>query len=76
MITSQGKFARPYRQDFYQPGKISDVAETQDKKGKQQDKVLREYQSVENMNLSITSMMWQQTRHWVHMDIGSYHITI
>ena len=48
MIASQGRFERPYRQDFYyQPGKISDVAETKDKKGKQQDKVAREYQSVE-----------------------------
>ena len=49
MITNQGQFARPYRQDFYyQPAKISDVADTKDEKtGEQQDKIAREYQSVE-----------------------------
>jgi len=49
MIASQGKFAKTYKQDFYyQPGKISDVAETKDKEGRPQDKVAREYQSVES----------------------------
>ena len=49
MITNQGEFARPYKQNFYsQPAKISDVAESRDEKtGQVQDKVLREYQTVE-----------------------------
>ena len=49
MITNQGEFARPYKQNFYsQPAKISDVAESRDEKtGAKQDKVLREYQTVE-----------------------------
>jgi len=49
MITNQGQFARPYKQDFYyQPAKISDVADTKDEKtGEQQDKIAREYQTVE-----------------------------
>ena len=49
MITNQGEFARPYKQNFYsQPAKISDVAEARDEKtGEEQDKVAREYQTVE-----------------------------
>ena len=49
MITSQGEFARPYKQNFYsQPAKVSSVAEAKDEKtGQVQDKVLREYQTVE-----------------------------
>ena len=49
MITSQGEFARPYKQNFYsQPARISSVAEAKDEKtGKEQDKVAREYQTVE-----------------------------
>jgi len=49
MITNQGEFARPYKQNFYsQPAKVSSVAEAKDEKtGEEQDKILREYQTVE-----------------------------
>ena len=49
MVTSQGEFHRPYKQNFYsQPVKLGDVAKSRDEKtGKAQDKVDREFQTVE-----------------------------
>ena len=48
MITRQGNFARIPKQDFYyQPQKLDSVQTTFGKDGKEQDKVLRGFQSVE-----------------------------
>ena len=49
MITSQGNFARPPKQQFYyQPAKMASENTTKNKDNKIQDQVEKEYQSVES----------------------------
>ena len=49
MITNQGEFARPPRQQFYyMPMKLDSENKTKNQKGEVQDKVEKEFQSVES----------------------------
>ena len=49
MITNQGEFARPPRQQFYyQPLKMDSENKTKNQKGEVQDKIEKEYETVES----------------------------